>query len=354
MEEFQLQSCVRGHHIYKKYVDSVVGGSTFCGLVASRSMLRLTLAFAFSRSFWVRVDDSYVIFLGSVGPSFCLYTFGLHFAFVQRLNGCDSQCTVHAPALDWFCEQLSLCLHHCAVLTMPTVCQSSSVPGWNTAARLYKEKANFWHAVWKQAGSPTSGVLHQIKKSSRSRYKYEVRRLRRREEFIRREKMAAALASSNSKSFWQQVHRVNKSNKPPPASFVDGVSGSNHISLLFSSKLESLLNSQPSTGCDSLHSSLVSSLSADDLKAVSISEECVVDAFSHLKRGKSDGSTLMSDHLIHAQPAICSSLASCSLLFLDTVICLSLLGTVPLYPYPRAIKIPGYLTIIVPLLLLQL
>ena len=86
MEEFQLESCVRGHHIYKEYVDSVVGGSTFCGFAASRSMLHLTLAFAFSRSFWVRVDDSHVIFLGSVNPSFCLYTFRLHFAFVQRLN----------------------------------------------------------------------------------------------------------------------------------------------------------------------------------------------------------------------------------------------------------------------------
>ena len=29
----------------------------------------LTLSFAFSRSFWVRVDDLHVIFLGSVGPS---------------------------------------------------------------------------------------------------------------------------------------------------------------------------------------------------------------------------------------------------------------------------------------------
>ena len=44
-------------------------GPAFCGFVASRSMLRLTLTFAFSRSFWVRVDDSHVIFLGSVGPS---------------------------------------------------------------------------------------------------------------------------------------------------------------------------------------------------------------------------------------------------------------------------------------------
>ena len=36
---------------------------------ASRSMLRLTLSFAFIRFFWVRVDNSHVIFLASVGPS---------------------------------------------------------------------------------------------------------------------------------------------------------------------------------------------------------------------------------------------------------------------------------------------
>ena len=102
MEEFQLESCVRGHHAeYTRVRDSVVGGSTFCGFAASRSMLRLTLVFAFSRSFCVGVDDSHVIFLGSVqhvGPSrkkktctkpFCLYTFRLHFAFVQWLNDID-------------------------------------------------------------------------------------------------------------------------------------------------------------------------------------------------------------------------------------------------------------------------
>ena len=60
--------CSRPSHI-QEYVDSVVEGSTFCGFAASRSMLRLTLVFAFSRSFCVGVDDSHVIFLGSVGPS---------------------------------------------------------------------------------------------------------------------------------------------------------------------------------------------------------------------------------------------------------------------------------------------
>ena len=35
MEEFQLESCVQGNHIYYMYVDSVVGGSTFCGFAVT-------------------------------------------------------------------------------------------------------------------------------------------------------------------------------------------------------------------------------------------------------------------------------------------------------------------------------
>jgi len=46
----------------------------------------------------------------------------------------------------------------------------------------------------------TSGVLHCIKRNAKSRYKYEVRCLKRHEQFIRHQKMAAALPS-NSRSF---------------------------------------------------------------------------------------------------------------------------------------------------------
>ncbi len=126
------------------------------------------------------------------------------------------------------------------MLPLPTVRKSAAVAGWNSGARLLKEKANFWHTVWSQAGCPSAGVLHQLKKSAKSRYKYGARRLKRREQFIRREKMAAALASSN---FWQQVHRVNKSKKSSPVSAVDGVSGAQNISQLFSSKFQGTLNS---------------------------------------------------------------------------------------------------------------
>ena len=65
-------------------------------------------------------------------------------------------------------------------------------------------------------------------------------------------------------------------------------------------KLRGILNSQDACGRDSLLSSLSSSLSVDDLVGISISEECVDGAFAHLKCGKSDGSGIVSDHLIHA------------------------------------------------------
>ena len=140
-----------------------------------------------------------------------------------------------------------------------------------------------------KAGCPSAGVLHQIKRAAKSRYKYEVRRLTCRAQYIRREKMAAALASHNSNSFWHQVHCVNHSKRTSPVSAVDGVSGAQSISQLFFAKLHGILKSRDCFEHDSLLQGLASSLSSDDLALSSFSVECVVEAFSHLKSGKGDG-----------------------------------------------------------------
>ena len=98
-------------------------------------------------------------------------------------------------------------------------------------ACMLKSKANFWHNIWREAGSPTTGVLFQIKKSSKSRYKYEVRRLKRRKEHIRRMKIAEALThSKNMAEFWRQVRAVTKKSSTSPVPSVDGVHGPSNIS----------------------------------------------------------------------------------------------------------------------------
>ena len=256
---------------------------------------------------WHKVTDNDL-------ASYCEMVSNLLPNFPESLMHCsDPTCSIHCSVLDSYCVEFARCLHVCALKTLPLVSMSSTVPGWNNSnARLLKKKANFWHAMWLQAGRPTAGVLHQIKKSARSRYKYEVRRLKRREQHIRREKMAAALASSNSSNFWQLVHRVNRSKKSSAACYIDGTSGAGNISSLFSSKLRSILNLQDASDRDSLLSSLEKSLSSSEVESIFISEECVIEAFSHLKCGKSDGTALISNHLIHSLPAISSVL---SLLF---------------------------------------
>ena len=107
--------------------------------------------------------------------------------------------------------------------------------------------------------------------------------------------MASALASHNSNSFWHQVDCVNHSKRTSPVSAVDGVSGAQSISQLFSAKLHGILNSRDCFEHDSLLQGLAS-FSPDDLALSSFSIECVVEAFSHLKSGKGDGTPLVADH----------------------------------------------------------
>ena len=125
--------------------------------------------------------------------------------------------------------------------------------------------------------------------------------------------MAVALASSNYKNFWQQVHCVNLSKKKPSALWsIDGCSGAESICGHFSSKLQGFLTSNDLNEHDSLYSDLSLSLKSSDLQSVTISEECVNDAFHHLTCGKSDESLLMSELSIYALPVVSSSLAGLS------------------------------------------
>ena len=92
--------------------------------------------------------------------------------------------------------------------------------------------------------------LFDIKRHSRSRFKYEVRRLRQREKHIRRSKLAEAMSSKDVNSFWSQVRRINSSKSASSSSIVDSVSGAPHIANVFSAKLESLLNSRSTSACE--------------------------------------------------------------------------------------------------------
>ena len=112
------------------------------------------------------------------------------------------------------CAPLLECIRIGAALTLPKIKIDKNkrvVPGWNTHARPLQQTAAFWHKLWCDCGHPTSGVLFQIKKHSKKRYKYEVRRLMRQREFIKRKRLGTALSCdpnkiSGNKSATYQSH----------------------------------------------------------------------------------------------------------------------------------------------------
>ena len=106
--------------------------------------------------------------------------------------------------------------------------------------------------VRKQASGPSVHFhLHtfQIKKNSKRRFKYEVRRLRRHRNHIQCENLANAISYSNPQEFWKQVKKLSKpsSGAMSSSSIIDGCNNDIEISSIFASKLESLLNSVPDT-----------------------------------------------------------------------------------------------------------
>ena len=117
----------------------------------------------------------------------------------------------------------------------------------------------------------TSGVLFQIKKKTKKRYKYEVRRLRWQRERIIRERLGIALSQSSHRDFWKEVRNITLSSKGRGSSapIVDGCSSDTDISPAFSAKLCDLLNS---------NTSLENPLSCDELPLTSVSADTISEA----------------------------------------------------------------------------
>lgn len=133
------------------------------------------------RTNWDLVKEEHVQhFLGLLSSSMSVLP-------VEVVTCSDPHCLSHRTTITLFLNSFLDCLSAAASTALPFVAPTRSrrLPGWNDNAKELKYKANFWHRVWLEAGSPTSGVLHGLKKKAKTHYKYEVRRLRRREYYIR-------------------------------------------------------------------------------------------------------------------------------------------------------------------------
>ena len=174
----------------------------------------------------------------------------------------------------------------------------------------------FWHKGWVEAGCPSAGVLFNIKGNTESRFKDAVRRqLKRRKEYLIREKFASSFTSRKKDQFWCEVRRLNRVRKSI-APCVDGVTGAQHIANLFSSRFESLLNKHPPSSPSDLLSSVQAYLSSSVYEDISFTEDEVYDAIGQLRSKMSDTTGIFTEHLKLSRSVIALPLS----LFFTTIV----------------------------------
>ena len=118
--------------------------------------------------------------------------------------------------------------------------------------------------------------------------------------------MAEAMVSDSSRDLWHKVNHC-KIRKKTTATCVDGVLGDDRIAKLWASQFRDLFTSEHLAGKFSALSVL--DITFYDLEELEIIPGPVLGSIKKLKRGKSDGGDLLSDHLIFSPCSFAALLA---------------------------------------------
>lgn len=82
----------------------------------------------------------------------------------------------HHNLLDHLCSKVINALTQCADRAISKR-GGKRLAAWSKEVNPLKDKTLLWNKIWHEAGCASTGVLSQLKKHAKARYKYTVRRL---------------------------------------------------------------------------------------------------------------------------------------------------------------------------------
>jgi Reverse transcriptase (RNA-dependent DNA polymerase)/Endonuclease/Exonuclease/phosphatase family len=220
----------------------------------------------------------------------------------------DLQCCdlVHLEAINDYAKNITSACVAAAESTIPRACNRQSsdrLPGWSEYVKPVRDKSLFWHRLWLECGRPKTGVVADSMRRSRAAYHYTIKRIKKDEESIVRERVAASILEDRDRNFWSEIKRI-RGNKAGTCRTVDGFTDANGIAKLFAIKYRELYTSVPYDRVDMQNILNGLNLTLTDSP---ITADCIFNlydikaAVSRLKAHKRDGSSaLSSDHITNA------------------------------------------------------
>ena len=158
--------------------------------------------------------------------------------------------------------------------------------GWNSLVQPFREKALFWHEVWKSAGKPLNCELHTVMKRSRNVYHYQVKKVKKSESKIKKDKLLEACMNGNGDLF-KELKKI-RHHSPQIATSIDGKNDdlANHFKGLYA-ELYNSVNDDNETF--KIRDSISEKVTYTELFEVNkVTPHLVKEATSKLSQNKSD------------------------------------------------------------------
>ena len=159
---------------------------------------------------------------------------------------CDNQ--VHPEQIETLHDHIIKCCLEAGKKNI-ALCQAKNststkkqIPGWNRYVREHRERAIFWHQVWKSAGSPQSGIIGHTRRSTRAQCHQTVKLVKAQQDSIYMSPVAESIKSNNTKRAWEKLKAVCSKKSTIPNN-MDNVEGGANIAEIFRSKYEKLFSS---------------------------------------------------------------------------------------------------------------
>ena len=193
----------------------------------------------------------------------------------------------------------------------------TQIRGWNDIIRDFRDRAMFWHNMWKDMGSPRQGVVADIRRSTRARYHLAIRQLKAANKLAESNELAETFLEPSSQSFWEKVKKI-KGRKSEPPNIMDDKTDRESIANLFANKYECLYSSvsydvnemnELLNDIENRIGQIRCHIKCNDQAHV-VTPADVERAIKKLNRGKHEGKyELYSDHLINGTAKLNEGLA---------------------------------------------
>ena len=186
--------------------------------------------------------------------------------------------------------------------------QEKRVPGWKQEVEPLRDKAYFWCQVWKSCGRPLNCEVHNIMKRSRNVYHLHLKKTRKAEDKIKKNKLLNACLGDGGNIF-QEIKDMRRTNTSV-ASSIDGEKKNiaNHFSSIYSRLYNSANDNDETREITEKVENLTTPDKLKDVEAVT--SDIIKQAAQKLKPGKSDPSYSFSSDCIKHGPEVFYSILS--------------------------------------------